>query len=504
MDPAEHWVAPRILRRELALLNQLCLELNGFEHKSEAAQRAMAVNVSGRMRALGKQSLTEYLASVERSRGELEVLVSLLTIHTTSWFRERPHFGLFCRYVREWAEANKSRQPFRLLSAGCSSGEEPYSFALALESLRAGGLALEYRVLGIDVDPVSVGTARQGCYHGRALREIEPSYQRFLEPGPTAAQFRPTRAVREACDFKVASLVEPLPVPDNNFDAVVCRNVLIYLDERRRALVVESLARTLRSGGLMTLGLSDALPSEVRSLRALGTTSFIKSRVAGGSELRSSALLEQERLMSIPPDAQAAPDSRRQRFDALLVGASTGGIEALQRLLVDLPSDFPPVLLVQHIDAHYVDDLVQLLVKASGLSAAKVLSGAELERGHIYVAPAHRHIEVRESGQRLLLHLSDKPAIGGHRPSVTALFESARNVASRMVACLLTGMGTDGAESLAELKSGGAYTLAQDADSSVVFGMPKRAIELGGACFVGSPWQMRMRILHLWRVVGAR
>jgi chemotaxis response regulator CheB len=495
-------LAPGIRRRDLSILNQLCLELNGFEHKSEAAQRAMAANVSARLRALGKSALSEYLAIVQHSRTELDVLVSLLTIHTTSWFRERPHFALFTRYVKEWNEANTKGDPFRLLSAGCSTGEEPYSFALVLESLKEFCPSLKYKISGVDVDPLSVTTARQGAYHGRGLNEIDAAYHRFLEPSTTAAHFQASRTVRQSCEFLVSSLVEPLPFDDNTLDSIVCRNVLIYLDERKRTLAVNELVRTLKSGGLLTLGMSDALPHGVRGLRSLGTTSYIKSRIIFAGEIRSSALQEQERLMSIPPQAHAESDAPLQKFDALLIGASTGGIEALQRLLVDLPPGFPPVLVVQHIDANYVDELAELLIKASGLNAGKVTSGTELERGNIYVAPAHRHMELREQGAKLTVHLSDKPPIGSHRPSVTALFESARAVAGRVVACLLTGMGTDGAESLARLRADGAYTLAQDAGSSVVFGMPKRAIELGGASFVGNPWQMRMRLLHLLRTLA--
>jgi chemotaxis response regulator CheB len=493
------WLAPCVRRRDLTILNQICLELNGFEHKSEAAQRAMAANVSARLRALGKSSLAEYLAVVQQSRSELDVLVSLLTIHTTSWFRERPHFGLFTRYVKEWNESNTGNVVFRMLSAGCSTGEEPYSFALALESVKACCTNLQYKVSGVDVDPVSVATARHGAYHGRGLNDVEGVYHKYLEPSTTPAHFQPNRSIRQSCEFLVSSLVEPLPFSDNTFDAIVCRNVLIYLDERKRTAAVSELVRTLKSGGLLTLGMSDALPHGVRGLRSLGTTSYIKSRVIFAGELRSSALQDQERLMSIPPQAHTESEAPVQKFDALLIGASTGGIEALQRLLVDLPTGFPPVLVVQHIDANYVDELAELLVKASGLTAAKVVTGAELEKGHIYVAPANRHMEIREHGGRLTVHLSDRPPIGSHRPSATALFESARAVAGRVVACLLTGMGTDGAEALARLRADGAYTLAQDASSSVVFGMPKRAIELGGASFIGNPWQMRMRLLHLLR-----
>lgn len=493
------WVAVGIRRRDIALLNRLCLELNGFEHKSEAAQRAMAANVSARMRALGKSSLDEYLTSVEQSRVELEALVSLLTIHTTSWFRERPHYGLFARYAREWGEANTEREPFRMLSAGCSTGEEPYSFALVLEGLKEEGHKLEYQLTGIDVDPLSIHASKQALYHGRGLGDIEARYHRFLEQSDSVSHFRPHRSIREACHFSVASLVERLPFQDATFDAIVCRNVLIYLSPEKQALAVSELTRVLKSGGLLTIGLSDALPPGNRTLRSLGTTSYIKSRLGHGVELRSSVLQEQERLMSVPPGRQGMSDPPGRRFDALLIGASTGGIEALQRLLVDMPPNFPPVLVVQHIDAHYVDDLVALLVKTSGLAAGRVVPGTELERGHVYVAPAHRHLQIREQRGKLLLHLSDAGPIEGHRPSVTALFDSARPVADRVLACLLTGMGADGAASLSALKAHGAYTLCQDERSSVVFGMPKRAIELGGANFVGNPWQLRMKLLHATR-----
>ncbi len=480
------------------ILDQLCLELVGTRHESDSARRAMLANVRELMRRRGTERLLDYLEIGLREEQELARLVSALTIHTTSWFREAPHFRVLQRYTSEWFERHRTR-PLEVLSVGCSTGEEVYSVALCLAKLQASGEAGRFAVTGVDIDPVSVRVARAARYHGQGLLEIPTEYRPFLQPTQEdPSSFEPLPELAELARFHVASLAESLPFGRERFDVVLCRNVLIYFSGAAHVRAIEELIRVAAKGGLLLLGMSDDLPSCIDGVRALGQASYIKSHLRPPSGVRRASLRAYDGegpLMSLPPGATGRLQA--VAFDALLIGSSTGGVEALCQLLRELPEDFPPVLIVQHIDDHYVGDLEKLLIQASGLTLGSTLTGTSIRPGHLYVAPADRHLRIERDAAGLQARTSNAAPVAGHRPSATTLFESAFPIAHRVVACLLTGMGADGAAAMAGLKARGAHTLAQDRESSAVFGMPGKAIELGGADLVGTPWQLRQQLLHL-------
>jgi two-component system chemotaxis response regulator CheB len=168
------------------------------------------------------------------------------------------------------------------------------------------------------------------------------------------------------------------------------------------------------------------------------------------------------------------------------IGASTGGPPELQAILAGLPQDFPaPVLVVQHIAPGFVHGFAEWLGQHSRLPVVVASHGAQPLRGKVYLAPDGSQMMV-ESGGRILL-AKDNPE-NGLCPSVSYLFRSVADVyGPRAVGILLTGMGKDGAEELKKMQDRGAVTIAQDSQSSVVFGMPGEAIRLGAASFVLSP-----------------
>ncbi len=165
------------------------------------------------------------------------------------------------------------------------------------------------------------------------------------------------------------------------------------------------------------------------------------------------------------------------------IGASTGGPQTLQAILSALPASFPcPILCVQHISHGFLEGLVEWLARSCRLGVRVAQDGEEARAGTIYFAPHDRHLEI--GAGNCLLH-SPAPPIDGHRPSASALFGSvARCLGPRAVGVLLTGMGSDGAAGLLEMARRGAATIAQDEASSVIFGMPRQAIELGAAQYV--------------------
>jgi two-component system chemotaxis response regulator CheB len=201
----------------------------------------------------------------------------------------------------------------------------------------------------------------------------------------------------------------------------------------------------------------------------------------------------------LPGPLPAAPaKARRFRADSvILIGASTGGIDALLQILSALPADCPPTAIVQHTGAAFSGSLIRLLGRCT---KARILAAAEdiaLQPGTIVVGAGCRgHLQLRP-GPALQTQILAGGPVSGHMPSVDMLFRSALPIAPRVVAALLTGMGRDGAQGLLELRRAGARTLAQDQASSVVFGMPRAAAELGAAEQILPLDQIAARLLDL-------
>ncbi len=186
-------------------------------------------------------------------------------------------------------------------------------------------------------------------------------------------------------------------------------------------------------------------------------------------------------------DAEAPDDprggNRESAFGAILVGASTGGPLAIQRVLEDLGNDLPvPVVIIQHMPEGFTAHFAERLNAHLPLPVREATDREPLLAGTAYVAPAGRDLEVVERQDRLETRLRERSPDARHCPSIDRLFSSAADaLGSKAVAAVLTGMGRDGAEGLAQLARQGAHTLAQDEATSVVYGMPRAAAELQAA-----------------------
>jgi two-component system chemotaxis response regulator CheB len=164
----------------------------------------------------------------------------------------------------------------------------------------------------------------------------------------------------------------------------------------------------------------------------------------------------------------------------VVIGASTGGVEALRVMLSQLPAECPPVVIVQHMPGAFTSAFAQRLNAFCQVDVREAKDDDVLETGVALIAPGGRHLSLVQSGRLVRVKLSDGPTVSGHRPSVNVLFRSAAAVLGhRAVGVLLTGMGADGAEGLLQLRVAGANTIAQDEASCVVYGMPKEAVALG-------------------------
>lgn len=170
----------------------------------------------------------------------------------------------------------------------------------------------------------------------------------------------------------------------------------------------------------------------------------------------------------------------------IIVGASTGGTEAIKDFLMQMPSDCPGILIVQHMPEGFTRSFAQRL---NGLCAITVVEATDGERvlpGHAYIAPGNSHLRLARSGANYIVRLDQGEPVNRHRPSVDVLFRSAAEHAGRnAVGVIMTGMGKDGAAGMLEMRNAGSWNVAQDEATCVVFGMPKEAIAAGATHAVG-------------------
>ena len=164
----------------------------------------------------------------------------------------------------------------------------------------------------------------------------------------------------------------------------------------------------------------------------------------------------------------------------VVVGASTGGTEALKVFLEMIPSDGPAIAVVQHMPEHFTTSFARRLDTLCRISVKEADDNDTLMPGRALIAPGNRHILLKRSGARYYVELRDGPLVSRHRPSVDVLFRSAaRYAGGNAVGVIMTGMGDDGARGMQEMKTAGAFTIAQDEQTCVVFGMPHEAIRIG-------------------------
>lgn len=260
---------------------------------------------------------------------------------------------------------------------------------------------------------------------------------------------------------------------------------LVLISARLARLPEFDLMVTLfREFDVRWLSFERSMPAPQREQRPSLRTSGLFSLPIDGNprmvvdQIRS--VLRARHSVAPAPELRAIASKRRYRR-LVLIGASTGGIDALRTVLGHFGSDCPPTVIVQHISEGFGRNLASTLSRGC---AAKVLSfepDLELGSGMVCIVAGLSHHVVLAPSYRPVLTASHEPAMSGHRPSIDRIFLSAVPFAPRIVAAVMTGMGRDGAEGLLALRRAGAQTLAQDEASSVVYGMPGAAWANGGA-----------------------
>ena len=182
----------------------------------------------------------------------------------------------------------------------------------------------------------------------------------------------------------------------------------------------------------------------------------------------------------------------------IAIGASTGGTEAIRALLREMPPDCPPIAIAQHMAEGFTRPFAARLDRECRIAVREAQDGDVLRPGQAVVAPGHAHLLIRWRSGRYRCELSDAAPVNRHRPSVDVLFYSVAEAAgARGLGIILTGMGADGAAGMLRMKRAGAYNIAQDEDSCVVFGMPRQAIAVGAVDLVLPLERIRAHALEL-------
>jgi two-component system chemotaxis response regulator CheB len=180
----------------------------------------------------------------------------------------------------------------------------------------------------------------------------------------------------------------------------------------------------------------------------------------------------------LPPPARHA--MARTTETIICMGASTGGTQSLSEVLVALPAVAPGIVIVQHMPEHFTTSFANRLDSLCKVDVKEAADGDVVLPGRVLIAPGNFHTMLERSGAKYYVSVKQGPLVSRHRPSVDVLFRSAANAAgANAVGVIMTGMGDDGARGLAEMKQAGAFTIAQDEATSIVFGMPKEAIARG-------------------------
>jgi two-component system chemotaxis response regulator CheB len=273
--------------------------------------------------------------------------------------------------------------------------------------------------------------------------------------------------------------VDPIPV-------VVCSGLA--------ARGTEAALRAIEAGAVAViekprLGVKDFLHDSALMLR-----DTVVAAAGARLRVRPARSLGVGPPLAAPAVPRAKPVLTTTTDKVIALGASTGGTEALRVVLEGMPADAPGLLVVQHMPAGFTRAFADRLDRTCRIEVKEAADGDRVLQGRALIAPGQRHLRLERDGGHYAVRLDDGPLVSRHRPSVDVLFDSVAEAAgANAIGVILTGMGDDGAAGLARMKGAGAVTIAQDEASSVVFGMPRAAIERGAA----------LHVLALEHVAGA-
>ena len=312
-------------------------------------------------------------------------------------------------------------------------------------------------------------------------------------------------ALRQSIVFRPFNLLTHVFPFRKPFHVIFCRNVMIYFDRETRTELVRKFYDWLVPGGYLFVGHAETVDREMAPFLYVQPSVYRKPVDAAHTAVPAAG---RARLVAARAGVQGSPgtpmppggalprytvgprkgargqtmrNGRTHSIRLIVMGASTGGTEALAAVLTQLVPPLPPIVIVQHIPPGFSELFARRIDRDCRLTAHTAREGEYLAPDHIYIAPGDRHVRVRRLGDHICLSVQEGPLVNGHCPSVDVLFQSVadQRLATGSLGVLLPGMGDDGAQGLLAMRQGGARTLGQDEATSVVYGMPRAAWEAG-------------------------
>ncbi len=319
------------------------------------------------------------------------------------------------------------------------------------------------------------------------LVESDPA----LEVASTASNAE--RAIAILRDKPVDVILLDLEMP--GMGGLEALPTILKTAERAKVLVVSSLTEdgAEHTVAALSMGAADTMlkPRPGGFDDAYRATMLEKIKALGGAEFKA-------RSEASKPSAIASPSGQTKFPEVIAIGASTGGIHALNILLRGLPPQFDlPILVTQHLPSNFIPVFARQVEMAAARKTVIAEDGVVIRRGEIAIATGHSHMVVKRQGSELVARTATEPAKSGCRPSVDPMLTSlAENLDGRALAVILSGMGRDGCEGAADLVNAGGAVIAQDAETSAVWGMPGAVAKAGLACAVLPPEGLLKEILE--------
>ena len=268
---------------------RLVEKIVGTEKIAQEKPHIFLNNVQRRILKTNKKNLKEYLQYLKSDAKEHEKFISAITIHTTYWFREPRHFHFM---EHQLACGRWKGKKLRVMSMGCSEGEEVYTLALILESYRQTDNDFDYTVEGYDVDPISVQKAAQAVYSESNLQKIPKKYHHHIlvGSGKTKGLLTLSKDIRSRCKFYVKNALQTHMIENNKYNLIFCRNMLIYFTENQVNRIIRDLVDKLHTEGVLCIGHSENIPYDEVSIRRLEGSVYIKDKPKHSPVSRATAV----------------------------------------------------------------------------------------------------------------------------------------------------------------------------------------------------------------------
>ena len=409
----------------------------------------------------------------------VQYLYEGITNQHTYFFREPEILNDFCTIVLPKISRDSNT---RIWSAATSTGEETYTLAILMSQHQFSPKKVQ--ILGTDISKKSLDHAVCGFYNLKSLRHVPRDVQNtYFDVGKN--EFTISSTVRSYCSFSQFNLSSNIWEPLGLFHVSFLRNVLYYFSEEKQKSVLQNVWERTVPGGWLVTGINDSLRYLHTSWIQVSSCIFQKPLYSSNGTLQRVSST-QDKLLS--PAFNYSPRLSISKTESLhscmiyALGASTGGVSALLQIIPLFPVNNPPMVIAVHMPKDFTRSFAAQLNAITMLDVQEAHDGEILEAGMIRIAPgSDSYFTVVKNGSRLVCKLSRTTEHLGNTSSVDALFYSISQLKIPAVAALMTGMGKDGAHGLQYIKKNGGYTIVQDEESSVIYGMPRVAWERNAA-----------------------